>query len=222
MENLTIKAKANAVGSFAAGKIDRLQASLLGAGPGAPAARATLAKLRRLGAAADSGWMLVGDQLFESWPEDALGQPMRGDKPTRELLAVQAALRLYGLHQQSQKNPMAMDGRGAGRAGYNGAFGWACRRIEPDRGPSGGVQRHLACIESAVDFDGALYQVQGLILRLKGEGIPLDYYVFASDLYLLQFDTLRDAVFARWAKDFYLSRSAEEPEEGAEKQPVAQ
>lgn len=218
MENVTIKAKANAVGAFAAGKIDRLQACLLGMAPGASAARAALARLRRLGTVADGGWMLVGDQLFESWPEDKLGQPMRGDKPTRELLAVQAVLRLYGLHQQSQKSPMAMNGHDVGHAGYNGSFGWACRRIEPDRDSFGGVQRHLACIESAVDFDGALYQIQGLILRLRGKGIPLDYRVFAADLYLLQFDVFRDSVFARWAKDFHLCHPADE---GAEKQSVA-
>ena len=219
MESVTIKAKANAVGAFAAGKIDRLQACLLGIAPGASAARAALARLRRLGTAADGGWMLVGDQLFESWPEDKLGQPMRGDKPTRELLAVQAVLRLYGLHQQSQKSPMAMNGHDVGHAGYNGSFGRACRRIEPDRESSGGVQRHLACIESAVDFDSALYQIQGLVLRLKNEGIPLDYYVLAEDLYLLQFDALRGAVLARWAKDFHLFHLAEED---AEKQSVAQ
>ena len=218
MGNFTIKSKADAVGAFAAGKIGRLQASLLNAAPGASAARAALARLRRLGMTADGGWMLVGDQLFESWPEDKLGQSMKGGEPTRELLAVQAALRFYGLHQQSQKSPMAMDGHDVGRAAYNGTFGWACRRIEPDRDSSGGVQRHLACIESAVDFDGALYQIQGLILRLRGKGIPLDYRVFAADLYLLQFDVRRDSVFARWAKDFHLCHPADE---GAEKQSVA-
>ena len=210
MENLTLKEKAGAVGAFAADRINRLQAGVLTPGPGASAARASLAKLRRLGTMADGGWMLVGDLLFESWPEDTLGQPIRGDRPTRELLAVQAALRFYGLHQQSKKERMAMDGRAVEPGKYNGAFGWACRRIDENRDPSNGVQRRLACIEGAVDFDGALYQIQGLILRLKSEGIPLDYYTLASDLYLLQFDGYRDAVFARWAKDYYLHRGAEE------------
>ena len=103
-----------------------------------------------------------------------------------------------------------MDGRAVEPGKYNGAFGWACRRIDENRDPSNGVQRRLACIEGAVDFDGALYQIQGLIFRLKSEGIPLDYYTLASDLYLLQFDGYRDAVFARWAKDYYLHRGAEE------------
>lgn len=210
MENLTLKEKAGAVGAFAAGRINRLQAGILTPGPGASAARASLARLRRLGTMADGGWMLVGDQLFENWPEDTLGQPIRGDRPTRELLAVQAALRFYGLHQQSKKDRMAMDGRAVEPGKYNGAFGWACRRIDENRDPSNGVQRRLACIEGAVDFDGALFQIQGLILRLKSKNIPLDYYTLASDLYLLQFDGYRDAVFARWAKDYYLHRGAEE------------
>ena len=42
----------------------------------------------------------------------------------------------------------------------------------------------------------------------KNVDIPLDYYVFASDLYLLQFDVTRDGVLARWAKDYYLYHSA--------------
>lgn len=209
METVTLKEKAGAVGAFAAGKIARLQRGLLTAGPGASAARASLAKLRRLGMAADGEWMLVGDELFEGWPEDALGQPVRSDGPTRELLAVQAALRFYALHQQSQKTAMAIDGRTAGRGGYNGAFGWACRRIDPACEPSGGVQRHLSCMEGAVDFDGVLYQVQGLITRLRAAGVPLDYYVFASDLYLLQFDAARSAVFARWAKDYFIYHPAD-------------
>ncbi len=202
MENLKPKERAGAVGVFAVGKINRLQASLFGTGPGAPAARAELARLRRLDAM-EGGWMAVGDQLFENWPEDTLGQPFWADKPTRELLAIQAALRFYGMHQQSQKSPMAMDGRKAEPGRYDGSFGRACRRIEPDRTSCGGVQRRLSCIEGAVDFDGVLYQVQGLVHRLRSEGIPLDYRVFASDLYLLQFDAYREGVLARWAKDYY-------------------
>ena len=210
MGTLTLREKANAVGSFAVGKINNIQRGLLGTGAGAPAARANLAKLRRLGMMDGGEWMLVGDQLFESWPEDMLGQPIRGDRPTREFLAAQAALRFYGQHQQSQKKAMAINGREAERGKYNGAFGWACRRIEPNRDSSNGVQRRLASIESSVEFDGVLYQIQGLLPRLRSAGISLDYFVFASDLYLLQFDAARDGVLARWAKDYYLYHPAEE------------
>ncbi len=215
MEGQTLKEKARVVGSFVAGRIAYLQAGLFGEGPGASQARASLAKLRRLGTAADGGWMSVGDQLFEGWPEDKLGQPLLWDgRPTRELLAVQAALRLYALHQQSQKQAMAIDGRRAQPGAYNGAFGWACRRIEPDRTTPGGVQTRLSSIEGAVDYDGILYQVRGLVALLRSKGVALDYYTFASDLYLLQFDAARDAVLARWAKDFYLGHRADQDSEG--------
>ena len=211
MEKQTLREKAGVVAGFAAGKIARLQDGLFSAGAGAPAARASLAKLRRLGTTACDGWMSVGDQLFEGWPEEKLGQPVRSDgQPTRELLAVQAALRFYGSHQQSQKSRMAMDGRKADGATYNGAFGGACRRIEPDRTSSGGVRRRLACIEGAADFDGVLYHLRSLVVRLKSEGIPLDYYSFARDLYLLQFEAARDDVYACWARDYYLGRYAGE------------
>lgn len=217
MEKQTLREKAGTVAGFATGKIARLQDGLLGAGAGAPAARASLAKLRRLGTMAGDGWMSVGDQLFEGWPEEKLGQPVLLDgRPTRELMAVQAALCFYGVHQQSQKCPMAMDGRKVEDGAYNGAFGWACRRIEQNRVSSGGVQRRLACIEGAADFDGVLYHVKSLIVRLKGEGVPLDYYSFARDLYLLQFDAARDSVYARWAQDYYLGRYAEKgPEDSS-------
>lgn len=204
------KGRAAAVGAYVACQINYLQRGLFGSGAGASAARAELARLRRLGATDDSAWMLVGNRLFGEWPEEKLGQPIWDGRPTRELLAVQAALRFYGLHQQSQKKPMAMDGRGVERGKYNGAFGWACRRIEPNRESLGGVQRRLACIENAVDFAGVIHQIQGLIPQIGRAGIPLDYCTLASDLYLLQIEAARDGVIARWAKDYYLYHPAEE------------
>lgn len=203
--------KANGVGAFTIGKIKPLQRALLGSGAGAPGARATLSKLRRIGTAAGDGWMLVGDQLFEDWPVDCLGQPvLRDGRPSYELAAVQAALRLYGMHQQSQRSPMAIDGREGATGAYRGGFGQACRRIEPNLGRSSGIQRRLASVEEAVDFAGALYQIQALIPLLKGAGIPLDYYTLAADLYRLQFDGSREGVLARWANDYYLYRPADD------------
>ena len=211
----TFSDKAAGVGAFVVGKVQPLQRRFLATGPGTSDARATIAKLRRLGTSAGSGWMLVGDQVLDGWPEDLLGQPVRGDRPTRELLAVQAALRFYGLHQQSQHSGMAMDGRTSAPGAYRGGFGQACRRIEPKLDGAANVQRKLLAIEGAADFDGVLYQIRALISLLKAKAIPLDYFAFASDLYRLQFDAAREGVLARWADEYYLYRVdvGEEPTE---------
>lgn len=218
MERQTPEKKAGLVGSFAAAKIARLQTSIFGKGPMTPvAARASLAKLRRLGTADGDGWMSVGNQFFEDWPEDELGRPLISNgQPTCGLQAIQSALRLYALHQQSQNQEMAMDGRRACADAYNGAFGWACWEFVHKKPTSfDGIRRRLAAIENVVgDYDGVLYQVRGLITFLRSGGIKLDYRVFASDLYLLQFEGMRDRVLPRWAKDFYLvHRSESELEE---------
>lgn len=206
-----MRSKSHEIGAYANTRVLSLQHRLLSGK--ASDARATLAQLRRLGTGDRSAWMLVGDVLLRGWPEDELGLP---DADSREYRAVEAALGLYAVHQQSMSDPMALDGQG-GQDKRRGSFGSACRHIDAGRSAESetvsGVQRRLASIEATSDFDGVLVGIRGLMRLLNDRRVPLDYYTFARDLYLLQFPGARDDVFARWGRDYFLSSAKEaEPE----------
>lgn len=198
---------AREVGSYTLGRIIPLQKAYLGKGARTSAARASLARLRRLGTAGEQPWFSIGFDLFEGWPEDRLGIP---SERSQALRAVRSALQLYALHQQSQARPMALV-RDAGDDLAQGDFGRACRRIAFDLDRAKGVRRRLAQVEAADDFDGMVYTIRALVSLLRSQGIPLDYGALAGDLYLLQFETSKGSVFARWSRNYYLARENEQP-----------
>lgn len=86
--------RANGVALFAQRKIARLQRSYVGRGFDAADARASLARLRRLGMPGGTSWISVGDDLFEGLLDLNLSEADEG----RALRAVTAALRLYAYH----------------------------------------------------------------------------------------------------------------------------
>lgn len=193
-----------AVGSYTLSKIIPLQASYLGRS-NASWARAQLARLRKLGTPEDRTWFSVGADVFGEWPEDKLGVP---DESSATFKAVSAALQLYALHQQSQDRPMALvfDKSESIR---RGGFGQACRRIEFDLDKAGGVRRRLSQVETAGDIEHALVFLRALVSQLRQGHIPLDYYMFAGDLYRIQFAAGRGSVFNRWSREYYMAREDE-------------
>lgn len=201
-----------AIGTYVDMKIRALQVAYLNNKTQSAAhARAALSQLRRLDTSAYSPWMSIGNQLFTGWPEQILGTP---NEYSKALLAVKAALQLYAYHQQSETTPMDViidggteDERRKQR--LRGAFGRACRRINPDLDTSAGVRRRLGSIESASDFDGVKRNMRALILLLKSssqinpQDYQIDYRALAEDLYRLQFDSVRDSVFLRWGREYF-------------------
>lgn len=191
---------ASAIGAYVYAKVDRLQHSLLNSGSDS-SARASLARLRRLGSPGGGAWITAGAELFEGLPE--LGLTAGTEK--RMLNAIRASLKLYALHQQSKQQPMALrkvqdqDVAGSLRR----SFGWSCRQIEIDLDKADGVLRRMTSLEAAKDFDGMEYVLRGLIQLMRNKEVPVDYYLLARDLYLVQFDSLRDEVFMRWSRDYY-------------------
>lgn len=196
---------ANDVAMFAQNKIASIQRGYVGKGPGASAARASLARLRRLGMPGGTSWISVGEDLFEGLLDLCLSE---GDE-RRALHAVTAALRLYAYHQQSKDTPMAVVGASGEVRPSRRSFGWSCRQIELDKDKSKGVRRRMAAIESARDIDGMEHHMRALIMLMRDKGVRVDYFLLARDLFLLQFPGARDDVFMHWGRDYFTATSDE-------------
>ncbi|OUN89451.1 MULTISPECIES: type I-E CRISPR-associated protein Cse2/CasB [Enorma] len=199
--------RANKVALFVQRKIVNLQRAYVNKGAGAAQARATLARLRRLGMPGGASWISVGEDLFEGICDLGLS----GVDEARALGAIAASLRLYAYHQQSRTVPMAMtEAPGASRKRRR-SFGWSCRRIEYDREKAKGVRRRMAAIESARDLDGIEHHMRALIMLMRDKAVQVDYFLLACDLYLLQIPSARSDVFMRWSKDYFTAEPDDAP-----------
>lgn len=203
--------RANEVALFAQRKIARLQRAYVGKGSDAADARASLARLRRLGMPGGASWVSVGEDLFEGLLDLGLSET----DERRALRAITAALRLYAYHQQSKDSPMAIVSSSEETGSQRRSFGWSCRRIEYDKDKAKGVRRRMAAIEGTRDMDGIEHHMRALIMLMKGEGVRVDYYRLTRDLFLLQFPNARGDVFLRWGRDYFTTVSDEAAADGA-------
>ena len=196
--------RANGVALFTQKKIARLQRAYVGKGSDAADARASLARLRRLGMPGGTSWVSVGDDLFEGLLD--LGLSEVDEK--RALCAITAALRLYAYHQQSKDSPMAITSPSEETRARR-SFGWSCRRIEYNKDKAKGVRRRMAAIEGVRDMDGIEHHMRALIMLMRDKGVSVDYYQLTHDLFLLQFPSARGDVFMRWGRDYFTTASDE-------------
>ncbi|MDD7199484.1 type I-E CRISPR-associated protein Cse2/CasB [Parafannyhessea umbonata] len=192
---MSIQKSSRAISAYANGKVMKLQSGYLA---GLSSSRASLARLRRLGTSRDTSWMSIGDDLFEGFPELGAYEEEKG------LNSVKAALRYYAMLQQSKSVPVAVLQKDAKRSV---SFGSACRAISLENNGSGapGVRRRMAMVEAANDFGGVQTAMRSLVqlMRASKGVIQLDFGRLASDLFQIQFDETRSAVFMRWAQDYY-------------------
>ena len=195
MRGVSIQRSAHAIAACTNGKVLKLQSGYLA---GLSSSRASLARLRRLGTSRDTSWMSIGDDLFEGFPELSPYEEEKG------LSSVKAALRYYAMLQQSKSVPVAVLQKDVKR---NVSFGSACRAISLEKNGSGapGVRRRMAMVEAANDFDGVQTAMRALVQLMKASKsvIQLDFGRLSSDLFQIQFDETRSAVFMRWAQDYY-------------------
>lgn len=195
MRGVSIQKSSRAISTYANGKVLKLQSGYLA---GLSSSRASLARLRRLGTSRDTSWMSIGDELFEGFPELGAYEEEKG------LNSVKAALRYYAMLQQSKNMPVAVLQKDAKRSV---SFGSACRAISLENNGSGapGVRRRMAMVEAANDFDGVQTAMRSLVqlMRASKGVIQLDFGRLASDLFQIQFDETRSAVFMRWAQNYY-------------------
>lgn len=197
--------RAHEVALFTQRKIARLQRAYVGKGSDAADARASLARLRRLGMPGGTSWASVGEDLFEGLLDLDLSEA----DEKRVLRAITAALRLYAYHQQSKDSPMAITSSPGETGARRRSFGWSCRRIEYDKDKAKGVRRRMASIEGVRDMDGIEHHMRALIMLMRDKGVSVDYYQLARDLFLLQFPSARDNVFIRWGRDYFTTVSDE-------------
>ena len=205
----TLYDRASEVALFAQKKIARLQRAYVGKGSDAGDARASLARLRRLGMPGGASWVSVGEDLFEGLLD--LGLSEADEK--RALRVTTAALRLYAYHQQSKDSPMAITNSSEETGARRRSFGWSCRRIESDKDKAKGVRRRMAAIEGVRDMDGIEHHMRALIMLMRGKGVRVDYYQLTRDLFLLQFPSARGDVFMRWGRDYFTSVSDDAAED---------
>lgn len=203
-------------------KIAALQRGYTGSdNAGGAQARAELARLRRLNSSQGHMWFSVGEAVFDHWPREKLvelGVTSRDED--RVAQTVEDVLGLYALHQQSISRGCAIikgkseDDEQFRQRRRRGSFGHACRLIEQDLTKASNVQRRLAAIENAADYNGVLYGLRMLIGLMKRpqdkskDLVQLDYWQLAEDLYLIQLaGAWKSNIIGRWARDYFTFES---------------
>jgi len=93
---------------------------------------------------------------------------------TQELEAEHAALSLFGLHQQSQRQPMHKHGVSVGAA---------LRALHhSDRFSAEAVDRRVAAAVNTTSVAALVYRLRGLVPQLRSIGQPLDYDALLRDI----------------------------------------
>lgn len=131
--------------------------------------------------------------------------PIVYDAPWAEV-AVQDALTLYAVHQQSQPHFMHQPGQGVGLA---------ARRLRATR-DSDGVDRRMASAAAASSTTSLAQHLRGLVTLLRGAALPLDYLRLTRDLLDWTEPQRAAAVRRRWARDYYNGDRADLPATAAQ------
>lgn len=196
--------------AFAGRRVAALQRGYLNNESGSVA---SLARLRRAITAEPGADPTIWGETLEGIPEQYGGR----DTASPAERAVHAALCLYALHQQGQRQPQQK----MHRAGPENRFGHAIARLSGRSATSDpsdsatrstsqntekAVRRRFETLATASSFSETLHHARGLISQLRAAGIPLDYGRFAVDLTLLQSLGSADRVRLTWGRDYY-SRS---------------
>lgn len=182
---------------FVGGRIQRLQGGYLA---DQPAARAILAQARRAISQPIGANQEVWQFAFDGVDDDVLG---RADQPAPVERAIHDSFCLYAVHQQSQREPMHRSGIGLGTAVRSLASPHeADSREKP-------VMRRFNALSTAVDHAEIRHHLQGLIQQFRSANIALDYGQLASDLFRLQYPSMRDGVRLEWARQSLRTRTTE-------------
>ncbi|MFC6356063.1 type I-E CRISPR-associated protein Cse2/CasB [Luethyella okanaganae] len=184
------------VGTHVGTIIRRLQSGYVDRDASSDVAR--LALLRRgVGKAPGDDVRLIEYTTAGLYPDD-LRLP---DAPTDAERAVYAALTLFAVHQQSQR-----EGR-MHRTGYS--FGRSARLLAKHTSEEA-VRRRFTALATASGWDELTRHARGLVQQFRAHSVPLDYERFARDLLHLQQPRFAAAVRNSWGRDFYRLRWVED------------
>jgi CRISPR system Cascade subunit CasB len=115
--------------------------------------------------------------------------------------AEHAALSLYGLHQQSQRDPMHKPGAGLGEA---------LRRLKACEGVSEeSVARRFNAAATATSVEELVAHLRGLVTQLRGKKIALDYSQLREDLLSWTSPTGQAWVRRHWGMQYHAWHSAD-------------
>lgn len=117
-----------------------------------------------------------------------------GDAPTREELAVHAAMTLYAVHQQSRTTPVFRPGVGLGSAARQ-LIGFG-----DEENPSARA-RFNALVTSATVAE-LYYHLRNLVSQLRSRDIGLDHAMLADDLVRFQRPGGAKSVRLTWARQY--------------------
>lgn len=176
------------LGEFVHRRLAQLQAQQLRQ---QPAARATLARLRRAVNKEPGSVPEVWEFTLGGLPADS---GFQGEEPVPPEHAAHIAMTLYAVHQQSRSKGMHQRGIG---------LGTALRRLAKGSADDVAVTRRFQALGTAQSLDEFVYHARGLVGQLRAESIPLDYGLLADQLLLLQDERRVDGVRLRWGRDFY-------------------
>ncbi|MDQ2837591.1 MAG: type I-E CRISPR-associated protein Cse2/CasB [Actinomycetota bacterium] len=176
------------LGELVHSRVTQLQAKQLAR---SASARATLAQLRRAVSKEPGSvpevweFTLSGVRIPPSYPDD---------KPAPTEYAAHIAMTLYAVHQQSR--PVGMHQRGH-------RLGSAVRRLAKGMTDDIAVTRRFQALGTAQDLTEVTYHARGLISQLRAASIPLDYGLFADQLFLLQDPRRAGSVRLSWGREFH-------------------
>ena len=125
---------------------------------------------------------------------DTLPAARRGEVSAAQE-AEHIALALYGLHQQSQDQPMHRDGIGLGRA-------MRALRLH-DRTSEAAVDARFQRTFSATSTAALQLRLRGLVTQLRDIKQPLDYNRLAADILRWNRPDSRNRVRRRWGLDYH-------------------
>lgn len=159
-----------------------------------PSAGARLARLRRALATSPGSVADVWADTTGALPPGLLG---RGDEPSPYEQAVHAVMCLYALHQQSQSDPMHVDGQD---------LGTAVQILRRRRGADDDIDpvlRRFHALATANSLAETLHHLRGLVTLLRGAHVGLDYGQLAVDLRRLQNPNYAGRVRRDWGRSLY-------------------
>ncbi len=136
--------------------------------------------------------------FYSSPTNDALA---RKGKVSTEQAAEHAALALFGLHQQSQRELMHRPGVGLGTA--------ALRLRRHGKFSDQAVDARVNALATTTSVNALLQRLRGLVTQLRTVGQPLDYDRLVDDIRRWHHADGRQRVRRRWALEY---RSWERPD----------
>lgn len=191
-----LKARQNDIYKYVASRVSKLQGGYLSDAGRGNAAR-QLAELRRAAGKEPGSTPNTWSIEFDGCPESLVGV---GHRPSEGENAIHAALTLYAIHQQSQKQGMHCVGKEYDFGSAVGRYVYLNRSSKNLE--DGELPRRFAAMVTAASIDEVVHYARQLIKMLRSASIPIDYGRLARQLFLFQDPYARSGVLLEWGRSY--------------------